>query len=443
MAASNIRVRFAPSPTGSLHVGGVRTALFNWLYARKVGGRFLLRVEDTDRHRSSDEHTAVILDGLRWIGLDWDEDVMFQGAGLQRHQRLAQTLLESEHTYLDEGAIRFRMPKDVIAWDDIVHGRIAFNGADIPDWIILRSDRTPTYNFSVVADDLEMRISHVLRGDDHISNTPKQLAVYRALDRDPPLFGHVPNVHGTDGKKLSKRHGATAIGDYRAQGFLPAAMRNFLALLGWSPGTDRELFFATEELIAAFSLEGIQVKAAVFDPAKLEWMNGQYISHMTSQELLPDVRAELVGKLGLDVTAIGDDRILRAIDTAKTRARLTKDLAEKVAVRLDASFIGLEDKAKNLIAKDPSGFLTALGESAGRLETIDGENWQPEPLEAQLRQLAEELGLGVGKIMQPIRIALTGATVSEPVNELLYVVGKDQSLARLGAAKRWVDEDVR
>src|SRR5437660_12611922 len=224
------RVRFAPAPTGYLHVGGARTALFNWLYARRTGGAFLLRIEDTDKARSTDEHTQVILDGLRWLGLDWDETLVFQGARLAQHQVAADRLLAEDKAYLDEGAIRFRVPPGEIAWEDAVHGRISFEGADIMDFIILRSERTPIYNLAVVVDDLYMRITHVLRGDDHISNTPKQIALYHALDAPLPVFGHVPMINGPDGKKLSKRHGATAVGDYQHMGILPAAMRNFLAL---------------------------------------------------------------------------------------------------------------------------------------------------------------------------------------------------------------------
>src|SRR5262245_2716738 len=250
--SSKIRLRFAPSPTGYLHVGGARTALFNWLYARKAGGIFLLRIEDTDKQRSTQEHTRVILDGLTWLGLDWDEDLVFQGARVDRHREVADQLLATGHAYLEEGALRFRMPLDEIGWDDFVHGPIRFKGEDIKDWVILRSDRTPTYNFSVVVDDIDMRITHVMRGDDHVSNTPKQIAVYRALAAPLPTFGHVPMIHGMDGKKLSKRHGATAVGDYEQLGILPEAMRNFLALLGWSPGGDRELFFEMREMIEAF-----------------------------------------------------------------------------------------------------------------------------------------------------------------------------------------------
>ena len=251
---TGIRVRFAPSPTGYLHVGGARTALFNWLFARKKGGKFLLRIEDTDRERSSEEHTQVILDGLRWLGVDWDEEVVFQGARLERHREWAEQLIDTGHTYEDGGAVRFRMPDETLAWDDAVHGTLSFEGRDIKDWIILRSDRTPTYNFSVVADDIDMGLTHVIRGSDHVSNTPKQIALYRALGVDPPTFGHVPMIHGIDGKKLSKRHGATAVGDYQHMGILPAALTNFLVLLGWSPGDDRERYFDIEELVEAFSL---------------------------------------------------------------------------------------------------------------------------------------------------------------------------------------------
>ncbi|PYP65662.1 MAG: hypothetical protein DMD36_18920 [Gemmatimonadetes bacterium] len=219
------RVRFAPSPTGYLHVGGARTALFNWLYARHVGGKFLLRIEDTDKERSSEEHTRVILDGLTWLGLDWDEELVFQGARLARHQEVADRLLDAGNAYLDGGAIRLRVPAEEIAWDDAVHGRISFRGEDIKDFVVMRSDRTPLYNLAVVVDDLDMGITHVLRGDDHISNTPKQIALYRAMGAPLPVFAHVPMINGPDGKKLSKRHGATAVGDYQHMGGARAATR--------------------------------------------------------------------------------------------------------------------------------------------------------------------------------------------------------------------------
>ena len=422
------RVRFAPSPTGYLHVGGARTALFNWLYARHAGGKFLLRIEDTDKARSTDEHTRVILDGLTWLGLDWHEEPVFQGARVKRHQEMADRLLAEGKAYMEEGAIRFRLPPGESAWDDAVHGRISFQGADIKDFVILRSDRTPIYNFAVVVDDVDMRITHVLRGDDHISNTPKQIALYQALGAALPVFGHVPMIHGPDGKKLSKRHGATAVGDYQHMGILPAAMRNFLALLGWSPGGDREIM-TLDDMIALFAFEGIQKKPAIFDMTKLEWMNGQYLSASSADQLYPLVAPQLE-QLKLDGNT---DAVLRAIAAVKTRSRTTLDIAKQVAVRLDAQHVVFDAKAKQEIAKDPAGYKAALDAS---LTALRDSEWTPEALEQRLRRLAEERGVAAGKVFQPIRIALTGGTVSEPVNELLYVVGRDGALKRLEAAAR-------
>lgn len=418
----SIRVRFAPSPTGYLHVGGARTALLNWLYARHAGGTFLLRVEDTDKARSTDEHTRVILDGLTWLGLDWDEEPVFQGARIARHQELADRLLTEGKAYVEEGAIRLTVPEGEIAWDDAVHGRISFQGADIKDFVILRADRSPLYNFAVVVDDIDMRITHVLRGDDHISNTPKQIAVYRALGAALPVFGHVPMINGPDGKKLSKRHGATAVGDYQHEGILPAAMRNFLALLGWSPGGDREIM-TLDEMKALFSLDGIQSKAAIFDTTKLKWMNGQYLSATSAEELYPLI-APLLG-LKADTNAV-----LRAIAAVKTRSHTTLEVARQAAVRLDGARVQRDEKAEKEIAKDPAGYKSALEAAVAALRDTE---WSATALESRLRKLAEEKGVPAGKIFQPIRIALTGGTVSEPVNELLFVIGKDAALKRLTA----------
>jgi len=422
----SVRVRFAPSPTGYLHVGGARTALFNWLYARHTGGKFLLRIEDTDKQRSTDEHTKVIIDGLDWLGLDWDEEVVFQGARIVRHQEAADRLLAEGKAYLDEGAIRFRMPQGEIAWDDAVHERIAFQGEDLKDFVILRTDRTPIYNLAVVVDDVDMNITHVLRGDDHISNTPKQIALYRALGHEPPVFGHVPMINGMDGKKLSKRHGATAVGDYQHLGILPAAMGNFLALLGWSPGGDREIM-TRDEMVQLFSFAGVQKKAAVFDTTKLEWMNGQYLSASTPEELFPLITPQLA-ELGVDG---GREAVLRTIGAVKTRSRTTIDVAKQVAVRLDAKFVTLDEKAVKEIGKDPAGYQQAL---TAALDALAGLEWTPQAIEQALRAVAEQLGVAAGKVFQPIRIALTGGTVSEPVNELLFVIGKEAAVRRLETA---------
>jgi glutamyl-tRNA synthetase len=408
-------------------VGGARTALFNWLFARREGGKFLLRIEDTDKVRSTEAHTQVILDGLTWLGLDWDEPPIFQGARIERHQQVAEQLLQQGKAYMEEDAIRLRVPPVELAWDDAVHGRISFKGEDVRDFVILRSDRSPLYNFAVVVDDIDMQISHVIRGDDHISNTPKQIAVYQALGAPLPTFGHVPMIHGSDGKKLSKRTGAVAVGDYEQKGILPEAMRNFLALLGWSPGGDREIL-SMDELRSLFSLEGILKKPAVFDTTKLEWMNGQYLSTRSAEELYPLVRP-LITEMGLN----GDQgTVLKAINTVKTRSRTTLDVARQVAVRMDERFVQLDEKAQKEIAKDPAAYHAALAASVVALKNAG--DWSAEQLERVLRTLAEERNVAAGKIFQPIRIALTGGTVSEPVNELLAVVGKDAALRRLEAA---------
>ena len=290
----------------------------------------------------------------------------------------------------------------------------------------MRSDRTPLYNLAVVVDDLDMGITHVLRGDDHISNTPKQIALYRAMGAPLPVFAHVPMINGPDGKKLSKRHGATAVGDYQHMGILPAAMRNFLALLGWSPGGDKEIM-TLDEMIGLFSFDGIQQKSAIFDMTKLEWMNGQYLSMASAVELYPLVSPQLE-RLGLNGR---NEAVLRAIAAVKTRSRTTIDVARQVAVRLDPKFVELDKKAKREIAKDPAGYRAALEASIPVLQLAD---WTPEQLEQRLRALAAERDVAAGKIFQPIRIALTGGTVSEPVNELLFVVGKDEALKRLEQA---------
>ncbi len=466
----SIRVRFAPSPTGYLHVGGARTALFNWLYAKKTGGTFILRIEDTDKERSTDAHTQVILDGMKWLGITFDEGPYYQGQYGARHKADAEGLLGQDRAYrcfctreeLDalraeasksgsafrydgrcgrrtrediaarlasgqEFSIRLRIPEGEIAWEDAVHGRISFQGHDLDDFIILRSDGTPIYNLAVVSDDIEMRVTHVIRGDDHISNTPKQIALYRALGKPEPVFGHVPMILGTDGKKLSKRHGATAVGDYQHQGILPLAMRNFLALLGWSPGGDREIM-AEEEMISLFSLEGIQKKAAVFDTTKLEWMNGQYLSARPATELLEPVRQHL-REMGL----VTDRDLVPLIDAVKARSRTLLDIASQVAVRVDRGRVVRDAKGTALAQKLGASFATNLRTAHTALAAVE---WTPASIEEALKATAAQTGSKLGDLMQPIRVALTGGTVSEPVNELLAVTGREESLARIDAAAR-------
>ena len=473
MTASPPRVRFAPSPTGYLHVGGARTALFNWLFARKTGGTLILRIEDTDQERSTEAHIQVILDGLSWLGLEWNEGPVFQGAAVGRHRADAERLLaeakayrcfctkeelEAQRKATLKGAdafkydrrcdrlpkeeiaarvarampfvIRFRMPQEDIAWDDAVHGRITFHGRDLDDLVILRADATPIYNLAVVSDDIAMRITHVIRGDDHISNTPKQIALYRALGAELPVFAHVPMILGADGKKLSKRHGATAVGDYQDLGILPAAMRNFLALLGWSPGEDREIM-AEAEMIALFSLEGIQKKPAVFDTTKLEWMNGQYLSALPTGELLEPVAREL---RRLDVNFGTPEALGPYIAAVKARSRTLLDVARQVAVRLDSHQVRLDDKGRALIQKMGEEYPRSLALAHRTLSALSEQDWIRDNILPVLKRAAEQEGLKLGDLLQPVRVALTGSTVSEPVNELLEVVGRSSALARLQLA---------
>jgi glutamyl-tRNA synthetase len=473
------RVRFAPSPTGFLHVGGARTALFNWLYARKLGGDFLLRIEDTDRNRSTDESTRAIFDGLAWLGLDWDEEVVFQGANLARHQRDGARLLESGAAYRDftpqaeierlraeaeKGggafkfdrsmaelseretaeklargepfAIRFKVPEGTTEWDDVVHGRIAFPNKDIEDFVVLRSDNTPVYNMAVVSDDIAMGITLVMRGDDHISNTPKQILLYRALGAEVPQFAHVPMIHGTDGKKLSKRHGATAVGDYKHQGLLPSAMLNFLALLGWSPGDDSEVMMLPE-LIAKFSTDGLQKKAAIFDTVKLEWMNGQHLAAMPLDALAPHVTPLMVaaGLATEEQLEVKREWYYGLLDLLRVRVRRIDEIVPLAAhffqdsVEFDADSVAKQWRdapATSAILKAARERLAALPE------------WKATAMEEALRALAVELGISGGKIFQPLRVALTGQAVSPGIFDVLRFVGRERSLKRLDAAMEFL-----
>jgi glutamyl-tRNA synthetase len=471
------RLRFAPSPTGYLHVGGARTALFNWLYARKHGGKFLLRIEDTDKARSTDESTRAIFEGLNWLGLQWDEEVVYQGANAERNKADAYRMLANGTAYrcfctqeelaerraaaeankdsfkydrrcdrLDPAEIarrvaagapftvRFRVPEGTTSWNDLVHGEIAFPNQDIEDFIILRTDGTPIYNMAVVSDDIEMRITLVMRGDDHISNTPKQILLYRALGADLPQFAHLPMIHGLDGKKLSKRHGATAVGDYQHLGILPGAMLNFLALLGWSPGHDIEVM-TLEQMVELFDTSGLQKKAAIFDTKKLEWMNGQHLSLIPNEQLALVVTPALEAA-GLVRTGELDgkrDWYTALLDLLKVRARTVDDIVRQAVPYLqDAITYDPEAEAKQW--KDRPGtaaILAAVRDALAKLST-----WEPAPMEEALRALAEGLGFGekAGKLFQPMRVALTGLSVSPGIFDVLVMLGRDRSLNRIDAA---------
>lgn len=465
-----LRVRFAPSPTGYLHVGGARTALFNWLLARKESGVFVLRVEDTDRERSSDEHTQVILDGLAWLGIDWDVGPLFQSEGVERHRADALRLLEEGKAYRDFAdpaairaeaeerrvhasrvarekadlmgedesgeraasgeafAVRFRVPEGETRFTDLVHGDMRFGNDDIDDLVILRGDGTPVYNLAVVSDDAHMQITHVIRGDDHLSNTPKQVLLYRALGLPEPVFAHVPLILGPDGKRLSKRHGATALGEYGSQGLLPEAMVNFLALLGWSPGDDREVM-ELDELVAAFSMERVLKKSAVFDLDKLMWLNGKHLAEKPASELLGMVGARLEAVSGVDRARLEDaEWMSRLIDLIKTRARTIDDLADQ-AVPFTTDRLEYEDKAiAKHWAKDPAAASDRLESLASLWADAD---WTEQKLEEGLRGLAEGLGIGAGKLIHPLRVALTGRMSSPGIFEVLVLLGRDRSLHRI------------
>lgn len=468
------RLRFAPSPTGYLHVGGARTALFNWLYARKTGGKFLLRIEDTDRARSTDESTRAIFEGMEWLGLDWDEEVVFQGANLERHQRDAHRLLASGAAYhdfttaqeldrlraeaesrgeqfhfdrhmaelppgelqarLERGdpyTIRFRVPEGATGWKDMVHGHIEFPNKDIDDFIILRSDGTPIYNLAVVSDDIAMGITLVMRGDDHISNTPKQILLYEALGAALPTFAHLPMIHGMDGKKLSKRHGATAVGDYRELGILPDAMCNFLALLGWSPGGDREVM-NRQELIDYFSADGLLKKAAVFDVKKLEWMNGQHLAQHPIDALDKYLRPFLVeaGLTTAEALEARRDWWHRLLELLRVRARTVPELVAQCRPYFLDDFAYEADAVAKQWKDAPASadLLRAVR------ECLAASEWSAESMEAALRALGEQRGVGAGKIFQPMRVALTGVAATPGIFDVLLAIGRDRSLERLDRA---------
>jgi glutamyl-tRNA synthetase len=460
-------------------VGGARTALFNWLYVKRYGGVMLLRVEDTDKARSTDESTRAIFDGLTWLGLTWDEEVVYQGANLERHQRDARLLLEQNKAYrcfctpaeldqrrkeaelkklafrydgrcdrlkpdelnarVDAGTpftVRFRIPGGSTTWNDLVHGDITFPNKDVDDFVILRSDATPIYNLAVVSDDIAMRITLVMRGDDHISNTPKQIMLYAALGAALPRFAHLPMIHGMDGKKLSKRHGATAVGDYQHLGMLPEAMLNFLALLGWSPGGDLEVM-SVAEMIEKFSAGHLSRKAAVFDTQKLEWMNGQHLSRTAGDKLLP-VAAKALDVAGLATLADIESRrqwFLDLIELLKVRARTIDDIVRQAAPFLKEE-IGYDPEAVAKQWKDAAATADLL--SATRERLAMAPDWSATGLETVLRELAESKGTTAGKVFQPLRVALTGLTVSPGIFDVLLTLGRDRSLARLDAALRFL-----
>ncbi len=474
-----VRVRFAPSPTGYLHIGGARTALFNWLYARRQGGVFVLRIEDTDTERSSWEMVAGIVDGLRWLGLDWDEgpDIggphapYFQSQRTEKHRAMAERLVAEQRAYYcyctpeilqakrqtaeaagggwiydrtccalaaediasrEAGgvprAIRFEVPPGQTGFSDLVHGPIAFENANIEDFVILRSDRQPTYHLSVVADDMDMAISHVVRGDDHISNTPKQVLLYRAFGAEPPSFAHVPLILGPDRKRLSKRHGATSVMEYQRLGFLPEAMANFLALLGWSPGDDRELF-TRDELIAAFALEGISGGNAIFNPAKLDWFNQQHITRLPIDELASRVEPVLreAGLWKPELAGEQREWLFRVLELVRPRVKKLGQFVEEARpflqdeVQYDAGAV-----AKHFAKPEVRGAIDALVPALGGVQPFTAA-----ALEATVRALADAQGIKAAALIHASRVAVTGRAVSPGLFEVLELLGRARAVARV------------
>ena len=466
----SIVTRFAPSPTGFLHIGGARTALFNWLYARGRGGKMLLRIEDTDRERSTEAAIAAILDGLKWLELDWDGDVIYQYGRATRHREVAQALLASGKAYrcyataeelaamrekaraegrtrLYDGMWRDRDPSDAppgmkptirlrapqtgeTVIEDQVQGRVVWQNENLDDLVLLRGDGNPTYMLAVVVDDHDMGVTHIIRGDDHLINAARQKQIYDALGWNIPSMSHIPLIHGPDGSKLSKRHGALGVDAYRAMGYLPAALRNYLVRLGWSHG-DQEIF-STDEMIAAFDLSGVGRSAARFDFAKLENLNGHYIRHTNDQSLVKMFEgvldhvpngSELKAKLNPTTRA----QLLQAMPNLKERAKTLIDLIDGAYFIFADRPLQIEPKAAALLTPENREL---IGRLRGVLEAV--KDWSAEGTEAALRAFAEQNGLKLGAVAQPLRAALTGHSTSPGIFDVLAVLGRQECLDRLG-----------
>ena len=448
IAETDLRVRFAPSPTGELHIGGARTALYNWLAARHAGGTFVLRIEDTDRERSSEENVGQILDALSWLELDWDEGPLSQVERSERHEAAVRDLIERGLAYSDSataedvrswkdehgsdrgyrgtpsvdgtGAVRLRVPDEgETVVEDLIRGQVRFRNSTQDDFVIARADGTVLYNFAVAVDDADMGITEVIRGDDHLSNTPKQVMVLEALGHPIPRYAHVPLLHGPDGKKLSKRHGAASVQELRDAGYLPEAVRNYVALLGWGPGDD-ETILPTEELVRRFRPEDVGKASAIFDEKKLRWMNGRYMREMEPEAYLASVAAFL----GREV----DDRLRAACAIVQEKAQTLGEVWPLIAFLFEEPVD--DPKAWKKVMKGDAGRALA----AARARLSDLADFDVEAVEGALSALPEELDLKPGKVFQPIRVALTGTTISPGIFESVAALGQAETLERLDRA---------
>lgn len=465
----DIRVRFAPSPTGHLHIGGARTALFNWLYARNLNGRFLLRIEDTDRSRSTDEYIEAIIEGMKWLGLDWDEGPFRQTDRFDVYREYAQKLLKDGRAYycycsaeelearrkeaIAQGrpqkydgrcrqlqtadrskgpaAVRFRMPQEgQTAVEDLIKGTVVFENDQLDDLIILRSDGTPTYNLTVVVDDVDMRITHVIRGDDHLNNTPRQIQIYKALGYAVPQFAHLPMILGADKARLSKRHGATSVMAYHEMGYLPDALVNYLVRLGWSYG-DQEIF-TKEELIKHFTFEHVGKAAAVFNPEKLLWLNGQYMISSPPEKLAGLVIPFLLKEGIVHEGQVPDmDWLSAAVKTLQERAKTLVELSHSLRYYI-AKDVAYNEKAKAKFLNEKSlPLLSELKDALGRSTEFSAHE-----LEKIFHAITEKHGIKLGSIAQPVRVAVTGGTESPGIFEMLEVMGKEKTIERLDSAVR-------
>ena len=442
--ASDVRVRFAPSPTGYLHIGGARTALFNWLFARHTGGTFVLRIEDTDRSRNTAEATQAIYDGLRWLGLDWDEGPKvggdfgpyFQSERNEIYERHLAKLSGDGHTFEEQGAIRFRSPREHVVVDDIICGKIDFdltNPETHPDMTLRRPDGSWIFHFVNVVDDIEMKISHVIRGDDHLSNTPKHIELYRTLGAEPPRFAHIPLILNHDGSKMSKRDLGSSITTYIEDGYLPEGVRNYLCLLGWSPKDDREKL-AIDEVVRLFELEKVNHKSAIFDLTKCTWLNGEYLRELSDERFHALARIALT-KAGFDLTKFPDEYVRAALDTCKGKFRIFAELPAYGGFYFTNEIkYQAEGVTKHFIPENKPR-LQKLRDTFAELENFDAIS-----IEAALKTTATELGLKPAALVHPTRLAVTGSNAGPSLYHLLEILGRGKVLARMDQALQAIQD---
>ncbi len=418
-------VRFAPSPTGFLHIGGARTCLFNWLYARSTNGKFILRIEDTDQNRSEKKYLDEILDSLKWLGLDWDE-LYHQGERFDIYKEYAKKLLDSGKAYKDGDAIIYKIPENAqIRFFDVLRGEIAVDTEQLKDQVLMKSDGSPAYNFCCVVDDALMEMTHIIRGDDHIANTPKQIMIYEALGLKPPKFVHIPMIHGEDGSRMSKRHGATAISEYRKQGYLPEAVVNYLALLGWNPGNDKETF-SLKTLVKEFSLKRVNKTAAIFDTIRLNWVNGQYVKEMDIDKLV-EMIVPLLKAQGYIEDSYDKKWLFGLVNLYKTRLPTLGHFPRLAGFfftdKIEYDKEAVDKFLKNDFACD---YLEKFSEVLEKSSPFNKSE-----IEVNVRALVSDMDIKAGQMIHPVRVALTGGTVSPGIFEVIEFLGKEKSQARL------------